>query len=46
MQIAFNDRIEAKLPYMHIPTLVVRGENDPVVPQKWAQEVVELLPNG
>lgn len=46
MQIAFNDRIEAKLPSMHIPTLVVRGENDPVVPQKWAQEVVEMLPNG
>lgn len=46
MQIAFSDRIEAKLPYMHIPTLVVRGENDPVVPQKWAQEIVELLPNG
>ena len=46
MQMAFNDRIEAKLPYMHIPTLVVRGENDSVVPQNWTQEVVEMLPNG
>ncbi|MFP4124145.1 MAG: alpha/beta fold hydrolase, partial [Coleofasciculus sp.] len=46
IQMAFNDRIEAKLPYMHIPTLVVRGENDPVVPQNWTQEVVEMLPNG
>lgn len=46
MQMALSDRIEAKLPSMHIPTLVVRGEKDPVVPQNWAEEVVEMLPNG
>lgn len=46
IQMAFSDRIEAKLPYMHIPTLVVRGEKDPVVPQNWAEEVVKMLPNG
>lgn len=46
IQIAFSDRIEAKLPYMQIPILVVRGEKDPAVPQKWAEEVVEILPEG
>ncbi|MEB3218590.1 MAG: hypothetical protein VKN72_20470 [Nostocales cyanobacterium 94392] len=34
IQIAFCDRIEAKLPYMHIPTLVMRGDKDSVVPQQ------------
>ncbi|MFW6264417.1 MAG: alpha/beta fold hydrolase [Cyanobacteriota bacterium] len=46
IQMAFADRIEAKLPYMTIPTLVVRGDKDPVVPQGWTEEVVRLLPNG
>lgn len=46
IQIAFSDRIEAKLPYIQVPTLVVRGEKDPAVPQNWAEEVVEMLPNG
>jgi pimeloyl-ACP methyl ester carboxylesterase len=46
IQIALCDRIEAKLPYIQVPTLVVRGEKDPAVPQNWAEEVVEMLPNG
>ncbi|TVP57762.1 MAG: alpha/beta hydrolase [Nodularia sp. (in: Bacteria)] len=46
VQIALSDRIEDKLPYMHVPTLVVRGKEDPVVPQQWAEEVVHLLPNA
>ncbi|AHJ30491.1 alpha/beta hydrolase [Nodularia spumigena CS-584] len=46
VQIALADRIEEKLPYMHVPTLVVRGKEDPVVPQQWAEEVVHLLPNA
>lgn len=45
-QIALEDRIEEKLPYLRVPTLVVRGKEDPVVPQQWAEEVVSLLPNG
>ncbi|HEY9747576.1 MAG TPA: alpha/beta hydrolase [Allocoleopsis sp.] len=45
-QIALEDRIEDKLPYLRVPTLVVRGKEDPVVPQQWAEEVVNLLPNG
>jgi 2-hydroxy-6-oxonona-2,4-dienedioate hydrolase len=46
LQIALADRIEDKLPYMYVPTLVVRGKDDPVVPQAWAEEVVHLLPNA
>ena len=28
------------------PTLVVRGGNDPLVPQRWAEELVRRLPRG
>ncbi len=31
---------------MHIPTLVIRGSRDTVVPQRWAKHVTELLPQG
>jgi 2-hydroxy-6-oxonona-2,4-dienedioate hydrolase len=43
---ALEDRIEEKLPYIQVPTLVVRGSRDPIVPQRWAEEVAELLPMG
>ncbi|WP_066425564.1 alpha/beta fold hydrolase [Anabaena sp. 4-3] len=46
VQIAFADRIEDKLPDVPVPTLVVRGREDPVVSQQWAEEVVHLLPNA
>jgi 2-hydroxy-6-oxonona-2,4-dienedioate hydrolase len=41
-----RDAIEQKLPRVHVPTLVVRGELDPLVPEPWAEEVVRLLPEG
>jgi pimeloyl-ACP methyl ester carboxylesterase len=41
-----RDRIEAKLPLVRAPTLVVRGSRDPTVPQRWAERVTELLPCG
>ena len=40
------DRIEAKLPRVGVPTLVVRGSRDPIVSQRWAEEVARLLPDG
>ena len=43
---ALEDRIEEKLPYLKVPTLVVRGSQDPIAPQRWTQEVTELLPMG
>ena len=43
---ALQDRIEEKLPYLRVPTLVVRGSKDRIVPQQWASEAAELLPHG
>jgi 2-hydroxy-6-oxonona-2,4-dienedioate hydrolase len=40
------DRIEEKLPRVQAPALVVRGGNDPIVPQRWAEEATRLLPQG
>jgi 2-hydroxy-6-oxonona-2,4-dienedioate hydrolase len=44
--LAMEDRIEDKLPRIAAPTLVVRGDKDPLVPQEWAEEVVRRLPRG
>jgi 2-hydroxy-6-oxonona-2,4-dienedioate hydrolase len=46
IRMAIEDRIEDKLPGIVAPTLVVRGGNDPLVPQPWAAEVVRRLPKG
>jgi 2-hydroxy-6-oxonona-2,4-dienedioate hydrolase len=43
---ALRDRIEDKLPHLDVPTLVVRGARDPIVPQRWAEEAARLLPQG
>lgn len=39
-------RIEDVLPDIAAPTLVVRGERDPIVPQRWAEEATSLLRDG
>jgi 2-hydroxy-6-oxonona-2,4-dienedioate hydrolase len=41
-----EDPLEEKLPEVRIPTLIVRGERDPLVPQAWAEELTALLPKG
>lgn len=38
--------IEYVLPKISAPTLVVRGERDPIVSQRWAEEATALLRNG
>ncbi|WP_433447174.1 alpha/beta fold hydrolase [Streptomyces sp. CA-142005] len=43
---SLRDRIEDKLPHVVVPTLVVRGAQDRMVPQEWAEEVTRLLPAG
>lgn len=43
---AMEDEVEERLPQMRCPTLVVRGERDPIVSQEWAEEVTRLLPQG
>lgn len=45
-EMALEDAPEERLPRMSMPTLVVRGELDPIVPQAWAETVTELLPEG
>jgi len=45
-RIALRDRPEEKLPSIEAPTLVVRGGRDPLVPQRWAEDVAALLPGG
>jgi 2-hydroxy-6-oxonona-2,4-dienedioate hydrolase len=37
------DRIEEKLPRIEAPAMVLRGERDRIVPQRWAEEVAGLL---
>jgi pimeloyl-ACP methyl ester carboxylesterase len=46
MVIAFEDRIEQKLPLISVPVLVIRGERDAIVPQAWAEEVARRLRAG
>lgn len=41
---AIQDRIEERLPDVRQSVLVVRGQHDPVVPERWAEEVSRLLP--
>ncbi|MCC6790387.1 MAG: alpha/beta hydrolase, partial [Thermomicrobiales bacterium] len=36
----------ARLQSLSIPSLLVVGDRDPVVPRAWAREVIERLPRG
>jgi len=46
LRYAMEDRIEEKLPRLRAPTLVVRGSRDPICPQRWAEKMVQILPEG
>jgi len=35
-----------RLPLIRAKTLVIRGQNDPLAPQKWAEEAAELIPSS
>lgn len=43
---ALADRIEQRLPLIAQPTVVVRGENDGFVGERWAARATALLPRG
>jgi 2-hydroxy-6-oxonona-2,4-dienedioate hydrolase len=43
---ALADRIEQRLPSITPPTVVVRGEHDAFVGQRWAEKAAALLPRG
>ena len=46
LQYAFADRIEEHIYRVQVPTLIVRGSRDPIVPQEWVEEVHRLLPGS
>jgi NAD(P)-dependent dehydrogenase (short-subunit alcohol dehydrogenase family)/pimeloyl-ACP methyl ester carboxylesterase len=41
-----RDHVEERLPRIRVPTLVVRGGRDPLVPQQWGAEITRLVPNA
>src|SRR6266550_1434312 len=43
---ALADRIEERLPLILQPAVVVRGENDGFVGERWAESAAALLPRG
>jgi pimeloyl-ACP methyl ester carboxylesterase len=43
---AVRDHVERKLPQLEVPTLVVRGGRDPLVPAAWAEEICRLVPDA
>lgn len=43
---AILNPVAEKLPTLHVPVLVVRGERDPVVPYDFAAQLADLLPEG
>jgi pimeloyl-ACP methyl ester carboxylesterase len=46
LRAALRDPIEAKLPRVSIPTLVLRGAVEPVVPARWARKATALIPDA
>jgi pimeloyl-ACP methyl ester carboxylesterase len=46
LRYTLEHRIEDLLPRVPVPTLVVRGSRDRVVPRAWAEEVARLIPNA
>jgi 2-hydroxy-6-oxonona-2,4-dienedioate hydrolase len=46
LRIMLDDAIEAKLPRVRCPALVVRGGRDRVCPAAWSERAVRLLPRG
>lgn len=43
---SLQDRLEEKLPRVAAPTLVVRGQKDPICRPEWAEQVAAALPDG
>ncbi|MGK9170180.1 alpha/beta hydrolase [Inquilinus limosus] len=45
-QHSLNDHLEDQAPHIRAPTLVVRGECDPICRSGWTRQLVDLLPDG
>jgi pimeloyl-ACP methyl ester carboxylesterase len=46
LRAALRDPMEIKLPRLTIPTLVLRGAVEPIVPPRWAREATALIPDA
>lgn len=46
LRAALRDPVETKLPRVTVPTLVLRGALEPVVPARWAREATGLIPGA
>lgn len=46
MRVMLDHRPELAYPRVNAPTLVLRGEHDPVAPVSWCRSVTEALPNS
>jgi pimeloyl-ACP methyl ester carboxylesterase len=45
-RLAMRNRIELNAPRMSQPTLILRGDRDPIATQPWVERLTRLLPNG
>jgi pimeloyl-ACP methyl ester carboxylesterase len=45
-QAMLSHRLEDRLPQIEVPVLFVRGEKDPIAPQRWVSELAGLTPNS
>jgi pimeloyl-ACP methyl ester carboxylesterase/membrane-associated phospholipid phosphatase len=43
---ALDHHIEARVPLVTVPILVIRGSRDPVVPRRWARALATAAPHG
>jgi pimeloyl-ACP methyl ester carboxylesterase len=43
---ALDHHIEARVPLVSVPILVIRGRRDPVVPRRWARALASAAPQG
>lgn len=43
---ALSDALEDWVPLIKCPVLVARGQNDPIAPQRWVEQVAALAPDG
>lgn len=43
---ALDAEVEQRATQVRVPVLVVRGQRDPIVPQRWAQQLTDLLPDS
>jgi pimeloyl-ACP methyl ester carboxylesterase len=46
LRYAVTDHIDAKLPVLRVPTLLIRGSRDRIAPQIWLDRVAGLIPGS